>query len=123
MSKLTKEEVISALESALASKQGSAVTIEQKGSWYKIDGGKSLRFSELETMLAELNGGTAAAEVVEPKTKPAAKTAKPKAEVKKVPAKKVSTKAVKAANSQGGKTPKELWREKLAGKGQLPRGF
>ena len=127
MSKLTKEEVISALESALAAKQGSTVTIEQKGSWYKIDGGKSLRFSELETMLGELNGGTASAEVAEPKTKPAAKTAKPKVEVKtevkKGPAKKASTKAVKTANSQGGKTPKELWREKLAGKGQLPRGF
>lgn len=118
MSKLTKEEVISALESALASQQGSAVTIEQKGSWYKIDGGKSLRFSELETMLTELNGGEVSNAVSE--AKPAAKAAKPKTAAKKTPVKKAPT---KTSTSTGGKTPKELWREKLAGKGQLPRGF
>ncbi|WP_064792063.1 hypothetical protein [Shewanella woodyi] len=116
MSKLTKEEVISALESALATKQGSAVTIEQKGSWYKIDGGKSLRFSELEAMLAELSGDTPAPKAVEKKAAPAAK---PKAAAKKAP---VAKRAAPASN-KGGKTPKELWREKLAGKGQLPRGF
>ncbi|WP_299794292.1 hypothetical protein [uncultured Shewanella sp.] len=119
MSKLTKEEVISALESALAEKQGSAVTIEQKGSWYKIDGGKSLRFSELEKMLAELNGDVAPQAEAETKAKPVAKTTKPKAVAKKAPA----TKKTSSANAKGGKTPKELWREKLAGKGQLPRGF
>ncbi|ABV36502.1 conserved hypothetical protein [Shewanella sediminis HAW-EB3] len=119
MSKLTKEEVISALESALADKQGSAVTIEQKGSWYKIDGGKSLRFSELESMLAEMNGETSPQAATEAKAKPVAKTTKPKAVAKKAPA----TKKAKSDNAGGGKTPKELWREKLAGKGQLPRGF
>ncbi|AQS35769.1 hypothetical protein Sps_00571 [Shewanella psychrophila] len=123
MSKLTKEEVISALESALAAKQGSAVTIEQKGSWYKIDGGKSLRFSDLETMLTDLGGSEASAKVVQTKAKPTSKTAKPKAAAKKTPAKKAAAKSIKATGSKGGKTPKELWREKLAGKGQLPRGF
>ena len=113
MSKLTKEEVISALESALADKQGNAVTIEQKGSWYKIDGGKSLRFSELESMLAEMNGETSPQAATETKAKPVAKTTKPKTAAKKA----------KSGNASGGKTPKELWREKLAGKGQLPRGF
>ena len=119
MSKLTKEEVINALESALAAKQGSTVTIEQKGSWYKIDGGKSLRFSDLETMLTELSGGEASAEVVQTKAKPDAKKAKPKA----APAKKTKAKTITSSSSKGGKTPKELWRAKLAGKGQLPRGF
>ncbi|BAJ01803.1 hypothetical protein [Shewanella violacea] len=119
MSKLTKEEVISALESALTVKQGSTVTIEQKGSWYKIDGGKSLRFSDLETMLTEQSGGKASAEVVQTKAKPDVKKAKPKA----APAKKTKAKAITSSSSKGGKTPKELWREKLAGKGQLPRGF
>lgn len=109
MSKLTKEEVISKLEAALSAKEGKAVTIEQKGSWFKIDGGKSMRFSELEAMLEEQG------EVVAPAAeKPAA--AKPKA--KAVPAKK------KAASGNGGFTPKELWRQKLAGQNaKLPRGF
>ena len=125
MSKLTKEEVISALESALAAKQGSTVTIEQKGSWYKIDGGKSLRFSDLDTMLTELSGGEASAEVTQTQTKPVAKAAKTKTTktTKTTPTKKTRAEAVTTSSSKGGKTPKELWREKLAGKGQLPRGF
>ena len=123
MSKLTKEEVINALESALAAKQGSTVTIEQKGSWYKIDGGKSLRFSDLDTMLTALSGGEASAEVPQTQAKPAAETAKPKAAAKTTPTKKTRAEAVTTSSSKGGKTPKELWREKLAGKGQLPRGF
>ncbi|MCL1037546.1 hypothetical protein L2750_10335 [Shewanella submarina] len=114
MSKLTKEEVISKLEAALSAKEGKAVTIEQKGSWFKIDGGKSMRFSELEAMLEEQG------EVVAPAAeKPAA--AKPKA--KAAPAKK-KTPAKKAASGNGGLTPKELWRQKLAGQNaKLPRGF
>ncbi|WP_028766895.1 hypothetical protein [Shewanella fidelis] len=116
MSKLTKEEVISSLEAALTARDGQAVKIEQKGSWYKIDGGKSLRFSDLEAMLAEVGGATAP---VEAKTEKKA-AAKPAA--KKAPAKK-AVKTDKPAAKNGGKTPKELWREKLAGKGQLPRGF
>ncbi|MDR8523650.1 MULTISPECIES: hypothetical protein [Shewanella] len=116
MSKLTKEEVISSLEAALTARDGQAVKIEQKGSWYKIDGGKSLRFSDLEAMLAEVGGATAP---VEAKTEKKA-AAKPAA--KKAPAKK-AVKTDKPAAKSGGKTPKELWREKLAGKGQLPRGF
>ena len=118
MSKLTKEEVISTLELALSTEQGSPVTIEQKGSWYKIDGGKSLRFSELESMLTELSSKTPAVKAtVGKKAVPAAIAAKPKA-VTKSAAKKAAP-----VNTHGGKTPKELWREKLAGKGQLPRGF
>jgi hypothetical protein len=120
MSKLTKEEVISTLESALATKQGKAVTIEQKGSWYKIDGGKSLRFSELESMLTELSGEMSVPTATpDKKIAPIAKTAKLKVVTKKAPA---MHKAV-VASTNDGKTPKELWREKLAGKGQLPRGF
>ncbi|MFV7783557.1 hypothetical protein ACNPKB_08545 [Shewanella marisflavi] len=114
MSKLTKEEVISSLETALSKAQGKSVTIEQKGSWYKIDGGKSLRFSDLEAMLAEQ--GTAA-----PAAKATPKAEKPKAAPKK--AAPVKAKATASKSTSGGMTPKELWRAKLAGKGQLPRGF
>ena len=114
MSKLTKEEVISALESALSKTQGQTVSIEQKGSWYKIDGGKSLRFSELEAMLAEQGGSVEA-------SKPADKVKKAPAAAKK-PAPTKAAKEVQAHKSSG-MTPKELWRAKLAGKDQLPRGF
>lgn len=114
MSKLTKEEVINALESALSQAQGKSVTIEQKGSWYKIDGGKSLRFSDLETMLAELGGDAPAA---------TAKLEQPKAAPKKAAKPKADKKEATTASSGNGMTPKELWRAKLAGKDQLPRGF
>ncbi|MDF0535267.1 hypothetical protein PY479_13400 [Shewanella sp. A32] len=104
MTTLTKENVISQLETLLSAKDGKQVTVEQSGSWYKIDGGKSVRFSELEQMLAEC--------VVVPAVKPPAKTAAK-------PAKKVKP------ASNGGKTPKEIWREKLSANpgNQLPRGF
>ncbi|GIU49672.1 hypothetical protein [Shewanella algidipiscicola] len=113
MSKLTKEEVISALESALSKTQGHAVSIEQKGSWYKIDGGKSLRFSELEAMLAEQgDNAQVQAAVKKENNKTVAK--------KTAPAKTANAASNSAVN---GMTPKALWRAKLAGKGQLPRGF
>ncbi len=120
MSNLTKEEVISALESALTKAQGTTVTIEQKGSWYKIDGGKSLRFSDLEAMLAEQSDAAPA----EKKAPVAKKSPAAKKEPTKTAPKKTAPKAKPATKStSGGMTPKELWRAKLAGKGQLPRGF
>lgn len=116
MSKLTKEEVISQLEGYLSSQQGQTVSIEQKGSWYKIDGGKSLRFSELESMFAKFNteAGTEKADV--PTQVKASTPTAPKTKTIKVAKVQTTTNAT-------GKTPKELWRQKLAGQGQLPRGF
>ncbi|WP_025820231.1 hypothetical protein [Shewanella marina] len=111
MSKLTKEEVISELQAALEKQQNKAVVIEQNGSWYKIDGGKSVRFSELEQMHSELCSVAA--------TKVASKAA-PTAKIKADKPKTASS------NATGGKTPKQLWREKVAATGnknQLPRGF
>ena len=49
MTTLTKEEVIGQLQMALEKQSGQAVSIEQAGSWYKIDGGKS------QCALANLN--------------------------------------------------------------------
>ncbi|QYK02753.1 hypothetical protein [Shewanella psychrotolerans] len=116
MSKLTKEEVISTLESALSKAKGQTVSIEQKGSWYKIDGGKSLRFSELEAMLAEQGNSVEA-------PKPADKAKKAPATTKKSAPTKAAKEVQANKTSGAGMTPKELWRAKLAGKGQLPRGF
>ncbi|KFZ38629.1 hypothetical protein HR45_04175 [Shewanella mangrovi] len=111
MTKLTKEDVISQLEAALSKRDGKAVSIEQSGSWYKIDGGKSMRFAELESMLAELGTNEAPAATPKAAEKKAATAA---------PAKKAAT-----TSSAQGKTPKQLWREKLAKNpgSRLPRGF
>ncbi|GGP73887.1 hypothetical protein [Shewanella ulleungensis] len=111
MTTLTKEEVISQLQIALEEQSGKAVLIEQAGSWYKIDGGKSVRFSELEKMHAK----HCATHVIAT-AKPVAQT---KPAVKKQPGKKATT-------TSGGLTPKQLWRLKLentAGHQTLPRGF
>lgn len=131
MSKLTKDEVISALEAALLQQEKRTVNIEQNGSWFKIDGGKSLRFSELETMLADLQSTAPQAKAPKAKAptatdvKPvtAAKKQTPSAPAAKTAAKKATTTASK---NTSGKTPKELWREKLANEksqSTLPRGF
>ncbi|MGX9459648.1 hypothetical protein ACWXWU_00200 [Shewanella sp. A14] len=116
MTTLTKEEVISQLQKALEQQSGSSVAIEQSGSWYKIDGAKSVRFSELESMHAELLASSE-------KSAPAA--VKPSAAIAAKPALKKQSK-LKEHPTSGGLTPKQLWRQKLentTGKQTLPRGF
>lgn len=125
MTTLSKEDVISSLQAALEKQSGTAVNIEQSGSWYKIDGGKSVRFSELESMLAEMGNGSQT--VAKTATKPAAKKAAV-TKTKSVATKKSASAPVKSAQTGKGSglTPKELWRAKLEnakGKNTLPRGF
>ncbi|UJF20539.1 hypothetical protein [Shewanella sp. OMA3-2] len=130
MTTLSKEDVISSLQAALEKQSGTAVNIEQSGSWYKIDGGKSVRFSELESMLAEMNSGSKSVTKAATKstaTKPTAKKATA-TKAKPAVAKKTSSASVKSAlaGEGSGLTPKELWRAKLEnakGKNTLPRGF
>ncbi|MFQ6371091.1 hypothetical protein [Shewanella sp. YIC-542] len=95
---LTKEDVISRLQTRLSHQEGRDVAIEQNGSWYKIDGGKSVRFSELEQMLATLTDTTPAPQATAPVT---------------------------TTTTGSGKMPKDSWRKKLAAqpRNQLPRGF
>ncbi|MGB0894503.1 MAG: hypothetical protein ACPGUD_08860 [Parashewanella sp.] len=117
MPKLTKEETISALEAAILKHEGNKVSIEQKGSWYKIDGGKSLRFSELEAMLESFGSESSA--------KATTATAK-KAEPKQKAQPKAKAVAEKNENKASGKLPKELWLERLISIGgtfTLPRGY
>jgi hypothetical protein len=120
MTTLTKEEVTGQLQMALEKQSGQAVSIEQAGSWYKIDGGKSVRFSELESMHAQLTASsvkkapTARQAAIKPAARLTTKTA-----AKKQPSKKVQS-------NSGGLTPKQLWRKKLentTGNQTLPRGF
>ncbi|USD35653.1 MULTISPECIES: hypothetical protein [Ferrimonas] len=117
MSKLNKEEVLQQFNDAYLKKHGKAATIEQKGSWFKVDGGKSLRLGDLADLAQELSSGAAEAEVAAPAEKaPAKKTVAKKAAPKAKP------QAVKSGN--GGLSPKQLWAQKLASnKGNaLPRG-
>jgi len=125
MTTLSKEDVISSLQAALEKQSGTAVNIEQSGSWYKIDGGKSVRFSELESMLAAMDSDSQSV------TKAATKSTAKKATVTKAKpaaAKKTSSASIKSAQAVEGSglSPKELWRAKLEnvkGKNTLPRGF
>ncbi len=101
MSKLIKEEVIAQFTAAYLATHGQAPTIEQKGSWFKVDDGKSVRLGDLAEMAKAL--------VDQPKTPRAPAPAKP---------------AVAPAKAgQGGKTAKQLWADKVAQGGKLPRGF
>ncbi|GAA4880789.1 hypothetical protein GCM10023333_13740 [Ferrimonas pelagia] len=114
MSKLNKEEVIAQFTAAYLAKNGQEPTIEQKGSWFKVDGGKSVRLGDLAEMAAELAGEAPAA--------PAAPA--PKAEKKAAPkAKPAATAKTVVKSSKGGKTAKQLWAEKLGKGNKLPRGL
>lgn len=105
MTALTKEEVIAQLQLALEKQSSETVNIVQKGSWYKINDGKSLRFSELEQMLTQASSGAVIAPVATKATKQA------------------SVKASTSSQKGTGMTPKELWRAKIAKVGgQAPRG-
>ena len=108
MSKLNKEEVLELFSAAYLAANGKQPEIEQKSGWYKVDGGKSVRLTDLVDMTTELKSGATAA----PSTTPAAS---PKKAAKK-PAK-------KAASSNGGLTAKALWAQKNANGNRLPRGF
>ncbi|ABE55356.1 conserved hypothetical protein [Shewanella denitrificans OS217] len=119
MSNLTKEEVIAQLQLALEKQSSEKIEIVQKGSWYKINEGKSLRFSDLEQMLADVTSGR---EVQAPAKKTT--TTKP-AKPATTSASKAPTKQPVASTKAAGLTPKQVWREKLANAGgqTLPRGF
>jgi hypothetical protein len=100
MTALTKEEVIAQLQLALEKQSSEKVDIVQKGSWYKINDGKSLRFSELEQMLTEVTSDKVANPVAIKAVKkaPAAASKRPAAKTSKAsPAKSATKSAAKAA--------------------------
>ncbi|QIZ76522.1 hypothetical protein [Ferrimonas lipolytica] len=105
MSKLIKEEVIAQFTAAYLAQHGKKPTIEQKGSWFKVDDGKSVRLGDLAQMATELASAQAPEVVV----------AAPKPKATK-PAK------VKSSNN-GGLTPAQLWAQKVGTGGKLPRGL
>ncbi|EKE70933.1 hypothetical protein [Gallaecimonas xiamenensis] len=119
MATLDKDQVLADFTAAYHAKNGKNPEIEQKGSWYAIDGGKSVRLADIADMTAELTGG-AAAPKAEPKKAPA--KAAPKAAAK-APAK-ASKPKVTASN--GGLLPKAYWEDLLEQRNhhcRRPRGF
>ncbi|WP_115719025.1 hypothetical protein [Gallaecimonas mangrovi] len=121
MATLDKDQVLAEFTAAYNAKNGKDPEIEQKGSWYAVDGGKSLRLADIAALTAELSGAKAAA--------PAEKAAAPKAAPKKEAAKPVAKKASKpkaAASSNGGMYPKAFWEDALEQREhhcRRPRGF
>lgn len=123
MSKLDKEAVLKDFTEAYKSAHGKAPKVEAANGWYSVDGGKNMRLAQLDEWAQELKGGAktssdkpAASKKAEPKKASANKASA----TKKAPAKKSN-----ASNAaKGGKTAKELWRERLASQGneRLPRG-
>ena len=100
MSKLDKDQVIEQFTEAYTSANGKAPSIEAKGGWYSVDGGKNVRLAALVEMAAELSGSqTAPAEKAPAKKKATAtKKATPK-----------STKTAKTA----GFSVKDWWQENV----------
>lgn len=92
MSKLDKDTVIENFTQAYTKANGKAPTIEAKGGWYSVDGGKNVRLAQLDEMTAEL--GSAAKPAKAEKAPAAKKEAAPKKEAaaKKAPAPKKEAK-------------------------------
>lgn len=118
MSKLDKEQVLSAFAEAYKASEGKAPKVEEKSGWYSVDGGKNMRLAQLAEWTETLAGKTSRA-------KPAAKTEKAKPAAKKTTAKPKKASA-KSKSSSGGLSAKELWAQRLQqerGQCRLPRGF
>ena len=98
MASLQKEQVIEKFTLAYSKANGKAPSIEAKGGWYSVDGGKNVRLAQLEEMANEFGI---------PAT-PAAAESKPKSTPK--------PKAKKAAKSKAGKgdfSVKSFWNEQI----------
>ena len=96
MSKLDKDTVIDNFTQAYTKAHGKAPSVEAKGGWYSVDGGKNIRLAQIEEMTAELASTKAEPKVakVPKQDAPAQKTVATKsAPVKKVMKKKQSGKS------------------------------
>ncbi len=90
MSKLDKDGVLAKFTAAYEAANGKAPTIEAKGGWYSVDGGKNVRLAQLEEMADNMEApapkkakaAKPAKEAKVEKPKTAAKADKPKAPAK-----------------------------------------
>ncbi len=96
MSKLDKDSVLAKFTAAYEAANGKAPTIEAKGGWYSVDGGKNIRLAQLDEMADSMGAAAPKKAKAEKSEKPKAevKAEKPKPAAKKAPAKAKAKKAV-----------------------------
>ncbi len=104
MSKLDKDAVIAKFTEAYTSAHGKAPTIEAKGGWYSVDGGKNVRLAALDEQADALSANDVQVDTAATETVVAPKAAK------KAPAKKA------APTSSSGFSVKEFWNTQVLGK-------
>ncbi|MBT0587211.1 hypothetical protein [Alteromonas oceanisediminis] len=98
MASLDKEQVIEKFTLAYTKANGKAPSIEAKGGWYSVDGGKNIRLAQLDELADELAGtnqATSKKSTAKPASKPAAKKSK------------------KPASSKGNFSVKAFWNEQI----------
>jgi hypothetical protein len=103
MSKLDKEQVLEKFSAAYQNAHGKTPSIEAKGGWYSVDGGKNVRLAQLDEMADELSGGKTDVACEE-------KAAPVEANAPTKPTKKKASKQAKAAS---GFDVKAFWSAKL----------
>ncbi|WP_299071498.1 hypothetical protein [uncultured Paraglaciecola sp.] len=108
MSKLDKDQVIAAFTEAYTAANGKAPTVEAKGGWYSVDGGKNMRLADLNGMIAELGSAAPAKKSKADADKPKKSEAKKPAATKK-PAKAPAKKKAKKSDF----SVKAFWAEKV----------
>ena len=116
MSKLDKDQVIAAFTEAYTAANGKAPTIEAKGGWYSVDGGKNIRLADLNAMIPELGASTPAKKATaSPAKKVTVAVDKPKKVTdKKLAAERKSTKAlVKKKAKKSDFSVKSFWAQKI----------
>lgn len=113
MSNLDKEQVLEKFSAAYQKANGKAPSIEAKGGWYSVDGGKNVRLAQLDELANELTSTNGTEETV---AAPAAKAEK------KVAAKKTAAK--KTTKTKSSFDVKAFWADKIKaanGANTLPR--
>jgi len=122
MSKLDKDQVLSAFTEAYKNVNGKEPQIEVKSGWYSIDGGKNVRLAAIEEMTAALTGGDVATEEAAP-----VKEEKPKKAASKKSAPKVEKSVGYTVVKKGdGFNPANFWLDylsKLGSDSRTPHGF
>ena len=120
MSKLDKDQVIAKFTEAYTAANGKAPTIETKGGWYSVDGGKNIRLAQLDEMTAEFAGSKPAKKAA-PKKEVAVKEEAPKkaAAPKKTAAKKPAARTKTAKKSDF--TVKDFWAKQIGDSNRRPR--
>jgi hypothetical protein len=82
MSKLDKDSVLAKFTAAFEAANGKSPTIEAKGGWYSIDGGKNIRLAQLEEMTDSMGAEPAPIKAKAEKPVKEAKVNTPKAPAK-----------------------------------------